>query len=109
MNATLKAMARALFQSWFVDFEPVRAKLDGRQVPGFDPSHRRSLSLTSFKIQSSARSRKGGKFIHLAISSSLHTVRLSKRMIEGVGTCGLGSNGLVGWHNERLFLDPASL
>jgi type I restriction enzyme S subunit len=35
MNATLEAMARALFQSWFVDFDPVRAKLDGRQ-PGFD-------------------------------------------------------------------------
>jgi type I restriction enzyme S subunit len=31
MNATLEAMARALFQSWFVDFDPVRAKLDGRQ------------------------------------------------------------------------------
>ncbi len=29
MNATLEAMARALFQSWFVDFDPVRAKLDG--------------------------------------------------------------------------------
>lgn len=31
MNTTLEAMARALFQSWFVDFDPVRAKLDGRQ------------------------------------------------------------------------------
>ena len=30
MNATLEAMARALFQSWFVDFDPVRAKVDGR-------------------------------------------------------------------------------
>jgi len=28
MNETLQAMARALFQSWFVDFDPVRAKLD---------------------------------------------------------------------------------
>ena len=36
MNATLEAMARALFQSWFVDFDPVRAKLDGRQPPGLD-------------------------------------------------------------------------
>jgi type I restriction enzyme S subunit len=27
MNRTLEAMARALFQSWFVDFDPVRAKL----------------------------------------------------------------------------------
>jgi type I restriction enzyme S subunit len=29
MNATLEAMAHALFQSWFIDFDPVRAKLDG--------------------------------------------------------------------------------
>jgi type I restriction enzyme S subunit len=36
MNATLEAMARALFQSWFVDFDPVRAKLDGRQPVGLD-------------------------------------------------------------------------
>jgi len=37
MNATLEAMARALFQSWFVDFDPVRAKLDGRQPFGLEP------------------------------------------------------------------------
>ena len=37
MNATLEAMARALFQSWFVDFDPVRAKLDGRPPTGLDP------------------------------------------------------------------------
>lgn len=36
MNATLEAMARTLFQSWFVDFGPVRAKLDGRQPVGLD-------------------------------------------------------------------------
>ena len=30
MNETLEEMARALFKSWFVDFEPVRAKMDGR-------------------------------------------------------------------------------
>ena len=29
MNATLEAMARALFKSWFVDFDPVRAKMEG--------------------------------------------------------------------------------
>ena len=38
MNATLEAMARALFQSWFVDFDPVRAKLDGRHPVGLDPA-----------------------------------------------------------------------
>ncbi len=36
MDATLEAMARALFQSWFVDFDPVRAKLDGRKPLGMD-------------------------------------------------------------------------
>jgi type I restriction enzyme S subunit len=30
-NATLEAMARALFQSWFIDFDPVRANLDRNQ------------------------------------------------------------------------------
>ena len=32
MNATLEAMARALFKSWFVDFDPVRAKMNGRDT-----------------------------------------------------------------------------
>ncbi len=36
MNATLEAMARALFQSWFVDFDPVRAKAEGRAPVGMD-------------------------------------------------------------------------
>ena len=30
MNETLEAMARALFKSWFVYFDPVRAKMEGR-------------------------------------------------------------------------------
>ena len=38
MNATLEAMARALFQSWFVDFDPVRAKLDGRPPAALAPA-----------------------------------------------------------------------
>ena len=38
MNATLEAMARALFQSWFVDFDPVRAKLDGRPPAALEPA-----------------------------------------------------------------------
>ncbi|MBZ5693962.1 MAG: restriction endonuclease subunit S [Acidobacteriia bacterium] len=36
MNETLEAMARALFKSWFVDFDPVRAKAEGRQPFGMD-------------------------------------------------------------------------
>ena len=36
MNETLEAMARAIFKSWFVDFDPVRAKAEGRQPFGMD-------------------------------------------------------------------------
>jgi type I restriction enzyme S subunit len=36
MNATLEALARALFQSWFVEFDPVRAILDGRKPAHLD-------------------------------------------------------------------------
>ena len=32
INETLEAMARALFKSWFVDFDPVRAKMAGRDT-----------------------------------------------------------------------------
>jgi len=36
MNQTLEEMARALFKSWFVDFDPVRAKSEGRDPVGMD-------------------------------------------------------------------------
>ena len=32
LNETLEAMAQALFKSWFVDFDPVRAKMEGRDT-----------------------------------------------------------------------------
>jgi type I restriction enzyme S subunit len=47
MNETLEAMARALFKSWFVDFDPVRAKAEGRD-PGL-PVHIVALFPDSFE------------------------------------------------------------
>jgi type I restriction enzyme S subunit len=43
MSETLEQMARAIFKAWFVDFEPVRAKMEGRwrrgqSLPGL-PAH----------------------------------------------------------------------
>lgn len=38
MNRTLEEMARALFRSWFVDFDPVQAKRDGRKPFGMHAS-----------------------------------------------------------------------
>jgi len=37
MNRTLEAIARAIFKSWFVDFDPVHAKAEGREPVGMDP------------------------------------------------------------------------
>jgi len=36
MNQTLEVIARAIFKSWFVDFDPVRAKMAGNQPVGMD-------------------------------------------------------------------------
>lgn len=35
-NATLEAIAQAVFKSWFVDFDPVRARAEGREPEGMD-------------------------------------------------------------------------
>lgn len=37
MNATLQAIAQALFTSWFVDFDPTHARAAGQQPPGLSP------------------------------------------------------------------------
>ncbi len=47
MNETLEAMVRMLFKSWFVDFDPVRAKAEGRD-PGL-PKHVADLFPDSFE------------------------------------------------------------
>ncbi|QUX95669.1 restriction endonuclease subunit S [Marinomonas sp. CT5] len=36
LNNTLEEMARAIFKSWFVDFDPVKAKMNGQQPVGMD-------------------------------------------------------------------------
>jgi len=51
MNATLEQIARALFKSWFVDFDPVRAKLDGKQPAGMD---KKTADLFPGKFQDSS-------------------------------------------------------
>jgi type I restriction enzyme S subunit len=47
MNETLEAIARAIFKSWFADFDPVRAKAEGRD-PGL-PKHIADLFPDSFE------------------------------------------------------------
>ncbi len=60
MNETLEAMARAIFRSWFVDFDPVRAKMEGRQPVGMDPETA-SLFPDSFEDSAIGLAPKGWK------------------------------------------------
>jgi hypothetical protein len=59
MNETLEAMARALFKSWFVDFDPVRAKAEGRD-PGL-PKPLADLFPPASSTRNWARFRRGGR------------------------------------------------
>ena len=42
INQTLEAMAQALFKSWFVDFDPVKSKMQARTSGGNDEAVRRA-------------------------------------------------------------------
>ena len=106
MNGTLEAMARALFQSWFVDFEPMRAKLDGRQPVGLDPATA-ALFPESFEETAFGHVPNGwgvkmlGEVIELAYGKPL---KAEDRKHGPV--CVYGANGPVGWHDEVLVSGP---
>ncbi len=105
MNETLEAMARALFQSWFVDFEPVRAKAEGRD-PGL-PQHLADLFPSRLVESELGEIPEGwevgrlGEFMELAYGRAL---KAEDRRVGGVPV--FGSNGQVGWHDESLVGGP---
>jgi len=53
MNETLEGMARALFQSWFVDFDPVRMKAEGKRMKAEKRPAADLLHPSSFKLSPS--------------------------------------------------------
>jgi type I restriction enzyme S subunit len=61
MSRTLEEMARAIFKSWFVDFDPVRAKADGRRHLPVSRRNSPPSSPTASKSLNWARSRRGGR------------------------------------------------
>jgi type I restriction enzyme S subunit len=63
MNETLEAMARALFKSWFIDFDPVHAKSEGRDI-GL-PEEVANLFPTSFEKSALGESPVGWKLVPL--------------------------------------------
>ncbi len=111
MNETLESMARALFKSWFVDFDPVRAKMDGRWHPGESlpglPAHLYDLfpdRLVDSELGSIPEGwevKTLGEVTELAYGK---TLKADQRMGGTVPV--YGSNGQIGWHNERLVAGP---
>jgi type I restriction enzyme S subunit len=99
-------MARALFQSWFVDFDPVRAKLDGRSPAALDPATA-TLFPDSFDETTAGHIPHGwevktlGEVIELAYGKPL---KAEDRKNGSV--CVYGANGPVGWHDENLVTGP---
>ena len=111
MNETLEEMARALFKSWFVDFDPVRAKMEGRwrrgeSLPGlpaeyYDLFPERLVASELGEVPEGWGVKALGEIVELAYGKAL---RAADR--EGGSVPVYGSNGQVGWHNERLVRGP---
>jgi type I restriction enzyme S subunit len=105
-NATLSAIARAMFQSWFVDFDPVRAKLDGGVPYGVAPSTA-ALFPESFQQSEIGRIPTGWKVLPLGNVLELAYGKPLKAEDRRGGHVGVyGSNGLVGWHDTKLVSGP---
>jgi type I restriction enzyme S subunit len=105
MSETLDAMARALFKSWFVDFDPVRAKMEGRD-PGL-PEPLADLFPDSFDDSELGEIPRGwevktlGDMLELAYGKAL---KAEDRRDGDIPV--YGSNGQVGWHDKRLVAGP---
>ncbi len=105
MNATLEAMARAIFKSWFVDFDPVRSKVEGRdsglpkQITDIFPDRFEDSELG--EIPAGWKVKPLGELLELAYGKAL---KASNRQPGGVPV--YGSNGQIGWHNEKLVSGP---
>lgn len=73
-NATLEAIAQALFKSWFVDFDPVRAKRDGRAPEGIDEATA-ALFPDSFENSALGAVPTGWRAVPLAAAYDLNPTR----------------------------------
>ncbi len=102
-NQTLEAMARALFKDWFVDFGPVRAKMERREP--YLPPDLWQLFPDRLDIEGKPErweTKRVSDHLSLAYGKSLPSGR---RHPGGVPV--YGSGGITGFHNEALLNEPA--
>ena len=83
-NATLEAIAQALFKSWFVDFDPVRAKMEGRTPEGMDEATA-ALFPDGFETSELGEVPRGWRVETLGSMSSYMNRGLSPKYLEAGG------------------------
>lgn len=107
-NATLEAIAQALFKSWFVDFDPVRAKAEGREPEGVPPEIA-DLFPGGFEDSELGEIPKGwkvarlGDVIELAYGKALKTTDRKPGHVPVYG-----SGGITGFH-DNAYVDGPSI
>ena len=105
MNETLEELARALFKSWFVDFDPVKAKAEGRQPVGMD-AETAALFPSRFVESKLGRIPEGWTATNWG---GISTLEYGKRLIAGTSgsTPVFGTSGQLGWAEvEPLCSEP---
>ncbi|PPD47990.1 MAG: type I restriction endonuclease [Methylobacter sp.] len=106
-NATLEAIAQALFKSWFVDFDPVYAKQQGREPEGMD-ADTAALFPDSFEESELGLVPRGwlpkrlDTFIELVYGKAL---KATDRILGEIPV--YGSGGITGYHNKSLIDSPS--
>ncbi len=106
-NATLEAIAQALFKSWFVDFDPVQAKQEGREPECMD-ADTAALFPDSFEESELGLVPKGwrvGKVEDLLVLAYGKALKASERLSGTIPV--YGSGGITGCHNEPLVNGPS--
>ncbi len=78
MNETLEAIARAIFKSWFVDFDPVRAKMEGRMPAGMDAATA-TLFPSAFQDSPLGKIPEGWKVVSLPEAIEVNPRRVLKK------------------------------
>ncbi len=103
MNETLEAMAKALFKSWFVDFDPVRAKAEGRKPEGMDAATAVLFPATfnDDGLPEGWSLQKVSDVLELSYGKAL---KKEERVAGNVPV--YGSGGVTGFHNEALVEGP---
>lgn len=101
-NATLESIAQALFKSWLIDFDPVRAKAEGREPEGMDAA---TAALFPAELEDSALGLipKGWSVCRLSDLLELSYGKALKATDRRDGQVPVyGSGGITGFHDEAL-------